>query len=310
MKLNLLPTQVSSSNRARNAIIGSVLLVLLSGIASALLIIYANRELEKAVAREEAARPPAENAVTVAKRADTLVAQPEVKALITDNSLAKAMLAHNAVYPAVYGDVIKFIPSFFRLTSLSATPVDATTSTITMQGVIRSYQEYADLMLALLRTKGARITSVKSVSRSGFVGVEPYVPALTPIDQVGRPIKPGQDPIPDDPLERLTYFQDLPREGGYLNSGGFGSGEEGIRTITPNASLITVQMTVDLALQTPDPRATLAAIGSAVPAAGASGAPATAGFPGAPPGPPRGTIPSAPGAPGAASAAGRPDEDQ
>src|SRR2546430_13626538 len=55
-----------------------------------------------------------------------------------------------------------FRSQFFRINSITATPNDANTVTVTMNGVIHTAQEYADLMLALLRIPGAQ-----AVSRSG-----------------------------------------------------------------------------------------------------------------------------------------------
>ncbi|MER3496713.1 MAG: hypothetical protein C4320_08065 [Armatimonadota bacterium] len=307
MKLNLLPVHETTKNRSRDAFIGAVLIVLLCALAAAMMTIVSSQRLEASKKAEEDARPGAEAAVAVAKTADAAAAKPEVQALVTNVALSKAMLKHNDVYPDLYNSIRPYIPAFFRLTSLSATPLTGgapgaapgtappppgipgappaaadtgATSAINMQGVLRTYQEYADLMLALLRIPGAQ-----SVGRAGFAGVELTVPNVVEIDQNGRPRKPQDPPIPDDPLARLTYFEDLPKESGYLNSGNFGSGQEGLRTVTPNASLVNVQVIVNRDLRTPVPRTSLAALGSPAAAPGGfpTGIPAAASAAAPPP---------------------------
>jgi hypothetical protein len=143
-------------------------------------------------------------------------------------------------------------------------------------------------MLALLRIPGAT-----SVSRTGFQMGDQYVPNLSVTDQTGRPIRPGEPPIPDDPLQRLDYFVARGGTTGYTGVGGFGSGpENAVRGAMPNASQVTVTVTfpfeypkanpVYRGLLGPDPIATLRAAGSA-PAGGAGTLPAgPAGPPGAP----------------------------
>ena len=321
MKLNLLPTTVSSANRGRNALIGSILLVALAGGATAYMAIQSSGYLARQTQIEQDAKPAADRAVAVAKEGDAVTADPSVAMLVKNVELSQQMTRHNDVYPKLYDDVRPYFPRFFRLTEISASPLTGgaatpasgapvapgapgapaaapaagaaggATSVIRMRGVIRTYQEYADLMLALLRNPEA-----VSVYRSGYSGIEPEVPAVSAIDQNGRPRLPGATAIPDDPLDRLTYFTDQPREEGFRNSGGFGSGNlgtvEGVRTITPNASLIDVEVIVNRNLQTPDPRATLATIGGGG-AAGGAGAPT-----GAPTGAPVGGPPSFGGPPG------------
>jgi len=161
---------------------------------------------------------------------------------------------------------------------------------VVIQGTISNYQQYADLMLALLRNP-----MITAVSRTGYVSDEQFVPALVPTDQRGKPRRPGETPIPDDPLERLAYFQSQTQPSGYEGVGNFGSGNDSVRTAKPGDSLISVTMTVKANMQVPNPRATLTAGGGG--AGGATlpaGGPPTAGGPAG--GPPASVGAGAPGA--------------
>ncbi|AIE85776.1 hypothetical protein OP10G_2408 [Fimbriimonas ginsengisoli Gsoil 348] len=224
------------------------------GAAAAMSIISSGqlKEARQAVAdkQEEAAR-----AYALSTQADEIVAKAE--GVIRNKNLATAMLSHNGVYPDLYQNLFRYNPPYFRLTSITASPVDAETATVTMTGTISTYQQYADLMLAVMRNP-----RVKSVARAGYQDTKDlYVPPLLLTDQQGKPHKPGETPIPDDPLERLAYFQSQGQPAGYLSAGNFGSGTDNERLAKPGDSLITLTLNVAANLQVPNPRATLAASG-------------------------------------------------
>ena len=162
-------------------------------------------------------------------------------------------------------EIFQYIPSYFRFTSLQAQPTDGNTCTVTMQGTIGSFQQYANLMLALLRIRGAQ-----AVSRSGYQLNDLYVPPLEEDDQVGRPIKMGQVRLTDDPIQRLDVKIAQASATDYVGTGGFGTpGIPMQRGATPDESLITVAVVVTRNLMTPNPRSTLAG-GTAAFAASAS----------------------------------------
>lgn len=266
MKLNLLPTHVGKERQGKVAVVGAVLIVLAAAALTAYMImIPAGRleSLDSAIAEE---RRVYNILVTESAKADSTIA--DAKMLITNMMLADAMLKHSTVYPDLYDDIRRYVPSFFRTISMTAQPASADTSVVTITGVLKTYQQYADLMLALLKNP-----SVVSVTRAGFQQFDPRVPALTPVDQKGKPIKPGEAPIPDDPLERLDYFIAQGRTTGFTGTGGFGTDDLGPRGAMPEWSVITLTLVVRKNLQTPDPRATLASQGGGAPATGAGGAP-------------------------------------
>lgn len=300
MKLNLLPATVSKGAKTRTAVIVAVLMVLGGIGASAYMITSSGADLVAIKTQVNEERPKAERALNTAAEAETIIVQ--ANGVVLNKGLAQAMIAHNAKYPALYDELLKSIPSYFRVTSMRATPIDANSSQITMEGTLESYQQYADLMLALLNFKGTT-----AVGRNQYVTNEQVVPALTQIDQTARPRRLNEAPIPDDPLERLTYFQAQASTPTYQGTGNYGSPTDDTRFALPTSSLITVTMVVARDLRVPDVRTTLASSGAAPASTTTASAPG-GGFPGGPgggfPGP--GGMPGVPSGPpgGAGSPAG------
>ena len=266
MKLNLLPTSVSRGAAARTGVIFAILLVLVAIFGAAFMFKTATDTLAQSINDEQAQVQPAQLAVDTANQADTLLTT--VQGPLLNLRLAQSMDAHNPVYPAFYDKVMPFIPAYFRLTSLAATPDDANTCTVTMNGTIGSFQQYADLMVALLRIPGAQ-----SVSRAGYQLNDTYVPPLVRNDQTGRPIKQGEPNLPDDPIERMNTLISRSGTPGFSGAGGFGQLDfPHVRGAAPGESAITVQVRVTQNLLTPNPRATLSGGAFGAAAAGGGGA--------------------------------------
>jgi len=276
MKLNLLPTYVSKEKATRGALLFSILLFVVCVLGAVALYSKGSSDFEESKKPIAELRGKAQKAKATADVADEVMQQSTV--LLRNTSLAKAMIEHNQVYPKLYDKIKLYIPSFYRVNSMSAQSMGKDVTAVTLVGVLDTYQQYADLMLALLRMK-----EVQSVSRSGFNNDSVYVPAPSDIDQTGKPRKASEAPIPDDPARRLDYFLGKGRITGYQAAGGFGSGQPGIRGPMPNASQVTIQLVISpYETETPDPRATLSM----------TEAPATTGGPG--PGATQGTLPSTP----------------
>lgn len=253
MKLNLLPTYVSKEKQGRFAFVLAGLIAI-GALAAMIFMVRTSREALAAEKQRIAdARPNAQRAVATSKQADQVIT--DNRGLILNINLADAMNKHNTVYPDLYDEVRKYIPDFFRISSMAAVPNGAESCTVTMTGYITSFQEYANLMIALLRIPGAT-----AVSRSGFQLSDPGVPGLIPEDQTGRPVKPGDPRIPDDPHDRLDQQIANAQVTGFANAGGFGTSETPIvRGAMPTQSTITVAVVIaGKNLQTPNPRATLA----------------------------------------------------
>jgi len=298
MKLNLLPTTVTKRGQAKSSVVFSAIIAIVGIGASIVVAKGSDDALQKAKDDNSASQAPATAAYNKSQEADTIM--QSATQLIRDQSLADKMLAHSTVYPDLYDSVEPYIPSFFRINSMSAVSNGAGSSTVTMVGTIKTYQQYADLMLCLSRYPG-----VVSVGRAGYQFNEDIVPNLTPVDQTGTPHKLNEAPVPDDRLARLSYFQSQATTSGYTGEGNFGSGTDNTRNAMPGYSLITVTMTVTKDLQVPQPRATLALSAAGGAGGGAAGGSTTASVPGLGGG--GRSAASAPGggtAPGAKSAAG------
>jgi hypothetical protein len=295
MKLNLLPQTVSKGRALKTAWFFGALLMVGSLFLAIFLSVSAQGALTSAQAEAEGNKQGAADAVITAAHADDIVASAQD--VIRDANLSKAMIDHNDVYPELYGEVLPYVPSFFRLTSISAAPIDGTTARVTLVGTVGSYEEYSDVILALMRYKLAT-----TISRSGYNYDPTIVPNLTPEDPIGAPRKQDATAVPQDQLAKLAYLESQPRQEGYLDQGNFGASGTDTKGAMPGQSEITIVMTVTKDLQAPDPQATLAAAGGAAGAAAATtGAP---GF-GGPGGPPPGTIPGGP-PPGALGQGGPP----
>lgn len=274
MKLNLLPATVSRGRATKSAWVLSIVFGLLAIGASIAMVMTSSKALADAKAAHADALIPAQATVAMAAKGDEYMRDPKVQALVRNVSLAQAMIQHNDKYPALYNDTLRWVPPFFRITSLSATPMGDQQAVVSMTGTLATFQQYADLMLALMRNPRAL-----SVTRSGFVPNAPYVPNLVEVDQTGRLRLPNQQPIPDDPLERLTYFESQGATTGFDGVGNFGSGDNATRLAMPNQSLVTVSVVVTAPIMTPNPRASMAVKSAPAATTPAPGAPAAGGRP-------------------------------
>ncbi len=276
MKLNLLPTYVSKEKSAKTALVFSVLVAAVAILGAVWMRVSSRQSLDDARAEASQHEQNAALAVRTSKEADAIIAS--ARGIIVNMDLAQAMTKHNSAYSNLYDEVRRYVPSFFRVMSMTAQPSSAESCTVTLRGVLQSYQEYADVMLALLRIPGAM-----AVSRNGYQITDKHIPSLNEFDQTGRPIDPGQGNIPDSPVERLNYFLSQGRQDGFSGAGGFGTDSLDPRSAMPNWSEITLTVALQRNIQTPDPRATLAAAntgGAPVPAGGGIPAPTPAPAPG------------------------------
>ena len=252
MKLNLLPTHVSKASAARTATILSGLMAAAMVAAAVWMSASSKKELDDLKGKAEELVPQAQAAATESKKADAIIQQ--AKGIILNQKLSEAMMAHNSANPDLYDEVRKYIPSYFRVTSMSAVPAGEVT-TLNLTGVIQTYQQYADLMLALLRIPGAT-----GVARQGWQHNDTFVPPLSADNQSSRPVAIGDAPIPDDPQARLDYYISRGSITGFDGVGGFGEGDmPRNRGAMPKWSEIQVTVALQRNVQTPDPRASLAA---------------------------------------------------
>lgn len=247
MKLNLLPTTVNREGRAKLSWFVAAVFAAL-GVAS---LFYMKSTSERYVteqkARIEKAKPTVEEGVSLNTKTKDLITANQ--GMIMNAKLAAAMEKHNDVYPDLFNNIKTYIPSFFRVTQMSAAPLAAGSTQVNVTGVIQTQQQYADLMLALLR-----IDDVVSVGRTGFNYQNPVVPGLSDRDQTGRIQKRGDPVWSDDPLERLNQRIAQASSTGFRNQGGFGTtAQPVVRGAMPDWSQITIGVVVRRDTQSPNP---------------------------------------------------------
>lgn len=281
MKLNLLPTSVAKSSGIWPSIVIGAVLALVGLLAAVGLTIFSNVALAKAKDEATSHQQGAADAVATAKQAETQMASSAV--LIRNQALSEAMLTHNFKYTQLYEDVMGYIPGYYRITSMSAIPAGETT-VVTLVGQLDTFSQYADLAIAMWK-----IPSVISVTRSGYQHDEMSVPNLTLENQIGQPLRPGETPIPYGDIEaqlQALQARAASAPSGFQNLSNFGSSDPFV-TKGPMSGYSTVTMTVTMQrdIRTPDPRATLLSGGTAAGAAPGpfSPAPGAGGGPGAMP---------------------------
>lgn len=306
MKLNLVPQTVSKGRQTRGFVVIGVICVIASIAGAFLMTTTATKQLGDAQTAVDGAKSNYLNALATVDQANNTIAGAQ--GVIRDANLAQAMLDHSASYPDLYDSLMPYIPSFFRVSSMSAQSTSGT-CTVTLVGTLRSYQQYGDLILALMRwhdPKDPKTPLVTGISRSGYDYERPIVPGLTPEDPEGRVHKPGAAPIPKDQLQRLAYYQGQNlQDAGYQGYGNYGSGAIDTKGAAPGESQITIVMNVNKNIQTPSVEDTLNGAGSGA-AAPSLGLPGGGGMPGGPGGmgmppgmgrPGGGGMPGMPGAP-------------
>lgn len=295
MKLNLLPT---SAARQGGSLFAWVLFVIIVA-GSVFGAIRMNGQAAAALAQAKqdvaAFQQKSDDATTLSASADTII--KEASGPLLNTNLVNAMQKHIRVYPDFYDELFRYIPGYFRLTSLQAAPNDDNTCQVTMVGTVGSLHEYSDLILALMRIKGAQ-----NVTRSGYEIQSTFVQPLDADAQHTWKIKPGEAKMTDDPIQRLDAKIAAATSTDFVGTGQFGTpGLPRTRGAMPSETLVTIGVTVTRDLMTPNPRATLDTAGAAFATAptGAGGATAAAGT--APPA----ATPPAPAGPAAGPAPGR-----
>ena len=161
MKLNLLPKTAARSAQSRTAVFAMAGLVVAT-LAGTLL--YAS-QVSKTLAgyQEEVAAKEilAKEVVDTAASADTILAQSKI--VLTNTALVNAVDVSNGKYPRLYNTLKGYIPAFMRVRSISAASAGPEQSVVTIQGYLRTFQQYSDVMISLLRFPGC-----SAVGRSGF----------------------------------------------------------------------------------------------------------------------------------------------
>jgi hypothetical protein len=255
MKLNLLPKHVAKSQGAKGALFMAVLIVGASAVGLYWLMTSSQAALAEAKEPIPQLRSTVETAMGNSIMADTVIA--DMTNIDRNIKLTSAMLAHNTSYVSLYREVLGNVPSYYRVMNLNASPTGPDGCVVTMSGVLKTHQQYADLVIALYRMPG-----VTNVTRGGYTFTAPRVPSLVEPDQIGTPVKPGEANLPSDPEERMAeLIQRANEPTGFLGVNNFGT-ENTLKGAMPEWSNVTVSLTITgRNIQTPNPRGTLLAGG-------------------------------------------------
>lgn len=273
MKLNLIPPKQKKEGGSSWGIPVGVLLLIV-GILVSLFLIGSSIAAENAArAKVEARQPEAQRVVTFANSAEQTIqlATP----FNVNYQLAQDMNKATLAYPDLFDDIRPYIPSFFRVTSISASPFSGQAdqfAEVRITGVIASFQQYTNLLLALLQYPNA-----VSVIPSAYTSPAPFRPNVTEDRQNPQMGWPGARSLEgvQDPLQRLEIIQfnqslspAAPRlTYSFIDVGNFGTDNPGPKGPMPGYSEVTVQLYVMTDLRVPDPRATLTAAAAGVQAA-------------------------------------------
>ena len=251
MKLNLLPKHVAKSHGSKTAFFIMWIIIVAAGAVTFLMIKKGQSDLAEAREPVDGLRAQVAVAMGNSAMADTVIA--EMTNIDRNIKLTQAMLDHNRKYVDLYREVMGYVPSYYRLTSISASPTGPDGCSVAMTGVLKTHRQYADLVVALYRMPG-----VTNVSRSGYAIVDQRVPALNEQDQFGTPIRPGEANLPSDPDERMAaLIQRASAPQGFLNHNNFGT-DNPVKGAMPDWSTVSVTMTITgRNIQPPNPRGTL-----------------------------------------------------
>jgi hypothetical protein len=260
MKLNLLPTYVGKGRQMTVFVILGLMIMAASAGITTYMISDADRQLAKAKAESTTYDADVQKAMDYADKAQPILTS--LGTVVRNKDLATAMLDHSEVFPKFYDLMRPYIPDFFRVTSMQATPVDAQTVNLRVVGVLKTEEQYRDLMLALLRIDGAQ-----TVSRSPFTSKFSVLPGVTEADQNPTAPAPGEPALPKDQLDRLNALIATGAPRPFVAAPGYGDAP-GERGPMPDYQQITVTILLkdpNPALQaynlmTPNPSATLGVV--------------------------------------------------
>lgn len=161
MRLNLLPKTAARSVQSRTAFIAMLGLVVATLAGTLLYSMSVSKTLANYKTEVDAKEVQAKEIVDTAASADTILAGSIV--VLTNSELVKQIDNSNGKYPRLYNTLKGYIPAFMRIRSLTAASAGPDQSVVTIQGYLKTFQQYSDVMISLLRFPGCA-----AVGRSGF----------------------------------------------------------------------------------------------------------------------------------------------
>ncbi len=166
MKLNLVPKTVAKGVAARNALILTIVAVVLNLILAFFSHLSHTARLQEWKTAYEQKRVEAQKVVETANKADEVIRDATI--ILTNTSLVNEIRRANVAYPDLYDEIREYIPFFFRVRRMEAASSGPGTATVTITGYLKTFEQYSDIMIALLRYPKAI-----GVGRAGFNPVPP-----------------------------------------------------------------------------------------------------------------------------------------
>lgn len=229
MKLNLLPKTVAKGLAAKYAFTVMLILVIANLVIAFVLNQAYRSRLQSLEDWAASVQPSADRVVGASKEADEIIAGAKI--VLTNTELVKTMNEANHKYPDLYTELREYIPSFFRVRTITAASTGANVATVTIVGYLQTFQQYADIVISLLRHP-----DVTAVGRSGFnpvpagdegpFGYTPDVPERGPIpgySVVTLTLQLQRDLQAPDPLPTLRAAAGAPGTQAGQPSGGAGT---------------------------------------------------------------------------------------
>jgi hypothetical protein len=161
MRLNLLPKSAARNVQSRTAFVAMLGLVVLTLAGTLLYSMSVSRTLANYTDEVNSKQVLADQVVATAASADTILAGARI--VLTNSELVEQIDNSNGKYPRLYNTLKGYIPAFMRVRSLSAAASGPDQSVVTIQGYLKTFQQYSDVMISLLRFPGC-----SAVGRSGF----------------------------------------------------------------------------------------------------------------------------------------------
>lgn len=161
MKLNLVPKTVAKGVAARNALIVAIVLVVLNLFLALFSHLSHTARLQEWKTTYEQKSVEAQKVVDTANKADEVIRDATI--ILTNTALVNEIRRANVAYPNLYDEIRGYIPSFFRVRRMEATSSGPGTATVTITGYLKTFEQYSDIMIALLRYPKAI-----GVGRAGF----------------------------------------------------------------------------------------------------------------------------------------------
>jgi hypothetical protein len=161
MKLNLIPKTAAKGAASKTMFVFMLAAVLVSLVVAFMYNRSLQGTLQSLKDDTSAMKQGADEVVRASQEADTILANSVI--VLTNKALFDQIEKSNNAYPDLYDEVHQYIPSFFRVRTYTAQSSGDRMSTMRITGYLQTFQQYSDVMIALLRCP-----SVVEIGRAGY----------------------------------------------------------------------------------------------------------------------------------------------